>query len=168
MGNSNEYQAYFLVNDFTKEGKPIIDGIIPLNAWHCGSCDKGQVYFVSWCKDGNVEAQDPHHATIVDFSLDTVEQRMTSVIVQKIYQKRSIRDYALPSVYQLVLADTKEGLTPDQIIEKRAGILGENFLGFTFERMVAENPWIIQPVKDEEGNERPNVWKCNLGPTVES
>lgn len=167
MGNSNEYQAYFLVDDFTKEGQPIIDGITPLNAWHCGSCDRGQVYFVSWYKDGSVDNQDPHFATIVDFSLDSVEQKMQSVVVQKIYQKRSIRDYALPSVYQLVLADTKEGLTPDQIIDKRAGILGDNFLGFTFDLMIAENPWIVQPIKDEDG-EHPNVWKCNLGPTVEA
>lgn len=168
MQSSNEYQAYFLVDTFDAQGKPIIDGVKPLNAWHCGSCDRGQVYFVSWYKDGNVEGQDPHYATIVDFSLDSVEQKMQSALVYAVMTGGALPAGTLPSVQYLIGFDRAEGLTPDQIIEKRAGIMGGNFLGFTFDLMIAENPWIVQPMADIEGNTYPNVWRCNLGPTVES
>lgn len=168
MGNSNEYQGYFLVNTIDESGRPIIDGVKPINAWNCGSCDRGQVYFVSWYKDGPIDNQDPHFATIVDFSLDAVDTRMQSPVVAAIYMQTPLPAETLPSVAALITQDRSEGLTPDQILEARAGILGDNFLGFTFDLMVAENPWIVQPVIDENEVEHPNVWKCNLGPTVES
>jgi len=166
------YHGYFLADPATPG---VIHGLKPLNPWYCGSCMKDgkqyDIYFIHWYKDyptGSEQSQD--FAEVKDFSLDAFDQWLQVPLVQAVIMDLPLSGLTvLPTVTALLDADRALGIPGEHIAYRRADIIHPAFLGFTFDSVLAENPWIVQPVVDPEtGVETPNIWKCNLGTTVES
>ena len=57
---------------------------------------------------------------------------------------------SLPSVHTLIAEDTAAGLDGWDILEKRVGVMVQEFLGFTFEEVLTEHPEILQPYESND------------------
>lgn len=175
MESSSWYTEYCLTDTLTGPdapcgpGKPIIDGLVPLNHWFCGTCEKDDkiyhIVFVHWYKDGNLESQDPYFAQIKDMSLEAFDALMLEPGMQAVLMEADIAGKVHPITKELVEKDRKDGKKGEEIAEERADIIKGKFLGFKLEHLPA---WAKQTRLDEDGKEQLKYWRCNLGSTVES
>lgn len=64
-------------------------------------------------------------------------------------------DAPVPLIQSLIEQDTIEGLDGWEIMERRIGVMIPEFMGFTFDEVLANFPNILQPVVTlgEDGNE---------------
>lgn len=67
-----------------------------------------------------------------------------------------------PYARSLVQQDLQEGCDIWTIIERRAAVLCDLYLGMTLSEVLEFKPEIWQPTTDEAGNEIPNVVRCSL------
>lgn len=174
---SEQYAGYNLVpvSDITGPlspcgpGRPIIDGLVPLNSWICGECEQdGQQYFivfVEWFKEGDIENQDPYFATIKDMSLEAADAIMQEEGMILVLTEDDLDAKLHPKVKEIVEKDRSEGKKGNEIAETRADIIKKKFLGFKLEDLPE---WAKQYGLDSEGKSFPKFQRCNLGHTVES
>jgi len=147
---SDSYQAYYLAPD------GIVDGLKGRDSWPCGTCSRGEIYFVSWLKEYPNEYEQPYDsASVKDFSPEALDKWLALPLVQAVLNDAELPEDAQSVVRYLVSSDRMAGLTGEQIAEKRADILSPNFLGFTYDYVVAEHPWIL-----EDGS---TFTQCNWG-----
>lgn len=150
----------------------VIHGMRPAYRVPCGTYQKDGVqydlFFIQWMKDFPhwLEDQDIERAEVKDMAADAVDSLYQSTVVQAILSGGSVSDLDIPeSIKAIVEHDRSQGLTGEQIIEKRADLLTPEFLGFTFAEACAFSG-CAQPVTvtDEQGNESisENVTRCSL------
>jgi len=72
----------------------------------------------------------------------------------------------VPSVQALIAKDMEEGLDVWDVLEKRVGVMVPEFMGFTFNEVVENDPSILQPTTTivEDGREitKDNIMRCSL------
>ena len=68
-----------------------------------------------------------------------------------------------PSVRLIVLRSLDAGMSAWEIIDHQAGILVEDFLGFTFDEVLLWRPDILQPVTvDDQAEQQNNIRRSSL------
>jgi len=136
---SDSYQAYYIAQD------GIIDGLKGRDSWPCGTCSRGDIWFASWLKEYPNEASQPYDsASVKDYSIVAFDEWFALPLVQAVLNELPLPADTQSIVRYLVERDRAAGLTGEQIAEKRADILSPNFLGFTYDYVVTEHPWILE------------------------
>lgn len=136
-------------------------GIQWLHAFPCG---EGITFFVLYkdefpdCKGQNAEA--------VDFSVDSVDYLGEQPVFQHLladYLPAEVIATLHPIAQYLVNQDLQEGLSCEEILNKRAAILVPEFLGFTYEQIPDEYK-TVTTVTDENGGEVivQDIRRCSL------
>lgn len=136
-------------------------GIQWLHSFPCGG---GVTFFVFYkdelpdCKGINAEA--------VDFSIDSVDLLGDQPIFQHLlsdYISEEIIATLHPMAQHLVNQDLVDGLSCEQIMNKRAAILVPEFLGFKYDQIPNEYKTTTITI-DENGDEVviPNIRRCSL------
>jgi len=147
-----------------------------LNSFPCGTAvvDGKTVglYFIHFLKYGDGDSKG-ECAEIFDVGPLHADGFIKKQSVKKMLEEAEVFDSDMLDILStpkaIVKADKGKGKSGEQIINERSAILTNEFAGFTFDDVLRERPDLWQPAVDSEtGVETPNIWKCNLGPTVES
>lgn len=117
--------------------------------------------FLAMCKD---DLPDTHgkNVEMCDFSLMDADLNRQPIMQALMQDPASALSLVPPCVQELLMKDFQAGKSAFEIAEERAGVLVPEFLGFTFEQVLAWRPDIMQPIVDAEGNESLNVQRCSL------
>jgi len=111
-------------------------------------------------KDLRDDSPDGTHG--MSFDLSQIDADMLSaspVIAALMFDQPIPLETLSPIVSSLVQQDLSDGLTGEQVLEKRAAILIPQFLAFTYEELKETN--MFKETTNEEGVLVPNLSKCS-------
>lgn len=131
-------------------------GVDWYHTYECGNFTQDgieyQLLFVFMYKEGMIDTQGLNQESF------DIPMGLADDIIEGLEQP-------VPSVLELVVQDTIEGLDGWDIMERRIGVMIPEFCGFTFSEVLKNYPDMLQPtVVAVEGVEVscPNIKQCNL------
>jgi hypothetical protein len=163
----NFFSGYFSASP---DNPRIFHGIEVYHSVDCGGYDDSgtprRLMHYTLCKDELPDTQG-RNCEMCDFSLLSADLDQQPHILLALLSGdaewiEGAMDDLAPSVRALIENDIAQGLTPFEIAELRAGVVVDEFLGFTLAEVLSWRPDIYQPTLDDEGNEVPNVRACSL------
>jgi hypothetical protein len=144
-----------------------------LNSFPCGGAivdgKSMNLYFIHFLKDGDFDSKGVC-AEIFDMAPLNADEIARAQIGIALLTDTNIDQNLVglnPLTAQIIYYDLLAGFDGPSIIERRAALLTKEFISFTFDQLLALRPDLWQP-SIIEGIEVPNIWRCNLGPSVES
>ncbi len=145
LDRGHKFSGYYLAD---KDNPFTVFGTTWENQFHCGSLNNRSVYFIVFY---STQLNDTNgHNESIDFDLDNAD------LLPFIQMSDCV-----PSVQALILQDMKDGLSVDDVLLKRAGVMAPQFLGFKRDDIAGYKE---NEVVDDEGNKHliPNVRRCSL------
>lgn len=117
-----------------RNGQPILYGSPRLHYIQCAH----DIYYIRLAKDpnGDLFDIDQHGEFLCDFRLDAADEQPAAMAYLMSGDKSGLH----PVTLQIITADEAQGLDQGQILERRAGIMSIEFLGF-----VPAHVFIVRP-----------------------
>jgi hypothetical protein len=158
MRSSNYGHVFgiYVLADSSDDSK--VFGIKWPNQTCVGEYDGRKVYFVLMYFEYHEDSID--FKTVADLDYENADWLWTDLLVDGVIDDSKLTTY----VQQVVAYDRLNGLSEEDIIEKRACLLVQQFLGTTHQQLINEGFTELVESVDEEGNTSStyNIRKCSL------